>query len=109
MDGWADGRRTGGTGKGRGGVAKRQRKGNGGGPAVPPPVKATVRISAEADNRLGVHAQMTGLTRSAIVEALVIEHLRRYVVSDRGGARDGPGRVEGAGVGPALAEGADAA
>jgi hypothetical protein len=48
-------------------------------------VKATIHISREASIRLTVHAEMMGLDRSALVEKLIHDHLRRYVISDRGG------------------------
>jgi hypothetical protein len=48
-------------------------------------VKATIRLSVEADQRLSVHAAMTGMDRSELVEKLIRDHLRRYVVQDRGG------------------------
>lgn len=55
-------------------------------------VKATIHITLEASQRLTVHAAMMGLDRSELVEQLIRDHLRRFVVSDRGG---GPA-VEGA-------------
>ena len=48
-------------------------------------VKATIHLSGEADKRLSVHAAMMEMDRSALVEKLINDHLRRYVVSDRGG------------------------
>ena len=57
-------------------------------------VKATIHLSAEASQRLSVHAAMLGLDRSELVESLVNLHLRRFVVSDRGrgeGSDDGMG------------------
>ena len=48
-------------------------------------VKATIHLSVEASQRLTVHAAMTGMDRSELVESLINQHLRRYVVSDRGG------------------------
>ncbi len=48
-------------------------------------VKATLHLSAEADKRLSVHATMMDLDRSELIERLINDHLRRYVVSDRGG------------------------
>lgn len=48
-------------------------------------VKATIHLSVEASQRLTVHAAMTGVGRSELVESLLLQHLRRYVVSDRGG------------------------
>ena len=52
-------------------------------------VKATIHLSLEASQRLTVHAAMLGMDRSALVEQLIKENLRRFVVSDRGG--DMPG------------------
>jgi hypothetical protein len=51
-------------------------------------VKATLHLSVEASQRLTVHAAMLGLDRSELVEQLISLHLRRFVVSDRGGAGD---------------------
>jgi hypothetical protein len=51
-------------------------------------VKATIHLSGEADKRLSVHAAMMEMDRSALVEKLINDHLRQYVVSDRGGAGD---------------------
>jgi hypothetical protein len=47
-------------------------------------VKCTIHLTVEASQRLDVHATMMGFDRSALVEKLLNEHLRRYVVSDRG-------------------------
>jgi hypothetical protein len=52
-------------------------------------VKATIHLSAEAHQRLSVHAAMTGTDRSELVESLIVQHLRRFVVSDRGGGESG--------------------
>ncbi|MGE5755205.1 MAG: hypothetical protein ACM35G_05740 [Planctomycetaceae bacterium] len=49
-------------------------------------VKSTIHLSLEASQRLDIHATMMNLDRSALVEKLISEHLRRYVVSNRGGA-----------------------
>lgn len=48
-------------------------------------VKSTIHLSVEASQRLDIHATMMGLDRSALVEKLINDHLRRWVVSDRGG------------------------
>ena len=48
-------------------------------------VKSTIHLSREADQRLDIHCTMMGYDRSALVEKLISDHLRRYVVSDRGG------------------------
>jgi len=54
-------------------------------------VKSTIHLSVEASQRLDVHATMMGFDRSALVEKLINDHLRRYVVSDRGGPDDAAG------------------
>jgi len=57
-------------------------------PSTPPTVskvKSTIHLSVEASQRLDIHATMMGFDRSALVEKLINDHLRRYVVSDRGG------------------------
>jgi hypothetical protein len=48
-------------------------------------VKSTIHLSVEASQRLTVHAAMMGMDRSELVEKLITDHLRRFVVSDRGG------------------------
>lgn len=48
-------------------------------------VKATIRLTRETSRRLSVHAAMMDMDRSALVERILVENLRRYVVSDRGG------------------------
>jgi hypothetical protein len=52
-------------------------------------VKATIHLSVEADQRLSVHATMMKMDRSELVESLIQQHLRRFVVSDRGGSESG--------------------
>jgi hypothetical protein len=54
-------------------------------------VKSTIHLSVEASQRLDIHATMMGLDRSALVEKLINDHLRRYVVSDRGGQEHAAG------------------
>jgi len=49
-------------------------------------VKCTIHLTVEASQRLDIHATMMALDRSALVEKLINDQLRRYVVSDRGGA-----------------------
>jgi hypothetical protein len=48
-------------------------------------VKSTIHLSVEASQRLDIHCTMMGFDRSELVEKLINDHLRRYVVSDRGG------------------------
>ena len=59
-------------------------------------VKSTIHLSVEASQRLDIHATMMGLDRSALVEKLINEHLRRYVVSDRGGHESTAGEAAAA-------------
>jgi hypothetical protein len=59
-------------------------------------VKSTIHLSVEASQRLDIHATMMGLDRSSLVERLINDHLRRYVVSDRGGTANAAGDVEAA-------------
>ena len=56
-------------------------------------VKSTIHLSVEASQRLDIHATMMGFDRSALVEKLINEHLRRYVVSDRGGDGNSSGEA----------------
>jgi hypothetical protein len=53
---------------------------------APSKVKSTIHLTLGASQRLDVHCSMERLDRSAMVEKLINDHLRRYVVSDRGGA-----------------------
>jgi hypothetical protein len=46
-------------------------------------------LTVEASQRLSVHATMLGVDRSELVEQLIRENLKRFVVSDRGGASAG--------------------
>jgi hypothetical protein len=48
-------------------------------------VKATIHLTLEASQRLTVHAAMMSMDRSELVEQLIRDHLKRFVVSDRGG------------------------
>lgn len=56
-------------------------------------VKATIHLTVEASQRLDVHATMMGMDRSSLVEKLINEGLRRWVVSDRGGAGEDAGEA----------------
>jgi hypothetical protein len=69
---------------GNGKTRKRQTGKTGVRPAVSK-VKSTIHLSLEASQRLTVHAAMLGLDRSELVEHLINTHLKRFVVSDRGG------------------------
>jgi hypothetical protein len=53
-------------------------------------VKATIHLNVEADQRLSVHATMMKMDRSELVEFLINQYLRRFVVSDRGGPEGAP-------------------
>ena len=53
-------------------------------------VKSTIHLSTEASQRLDIHATMMGFDRSSLVEKLINDHLRRYVVSDRGRTDETP-------------------
>lgn len=54
-------------------------------------VKATIHLTVEASQRLTVHAAMMGMDRSELVEQLIKDNLKRFVVSDRGGGTpEGP-------------------
>lgn len=54
-------------------------------------VKATIHLSGEADKRLSVHATMMEMDRSELVEHLIVTHLKRWIVSDRGGEANASG------------------
>jgi hypothetical protein len=67
------------------GKARRRSTGKPAGRPAVSKVKCTIHLSVEASQRLDIHATMMGFDRSGLVEKLVNDHLRRYVVSDRGG------------------------
>ena len=46
-------------------------------------LKISAYISLESARRLGIHATMTGQDKSAIVDSLIREHLRDWVVQYR--------------------------
>ena len=48
-------------------------------------VRVMLHLSVEANQKLSVHAAMMNLDRSALVEQLIRDGLKRFVVSDRGG------------------------
>jgi hypothetical protein len=50
--------------------------------------KCTIHLSVEASQRLDIHATMMGMDRSSLVEQLIRDHLRRFIVSDRGGTEN---------------------
>ena len=76
------------------GKTKRRSSGKATKPQAGVKVKATVHLSMEASQRLSIHAAMMGMDRSELGEKLIVDHLRRFVVSDRGG--DGAGAGESA-------------
>jgi hypothetical protein len=83
--------------RGRKGGAPRRRQAPG--PDEGRTVKASMRLSAAAHERLVIHAAKARTSQAAVVERLIMEHLRRWVVSDRGGPDRG--RAEGEGAPPA--------
>jgi hypothetical protein len=46
-------------------------------------VKIAAYVSVESARRLGIHATMTDQDRSSIIDALIREHLRDWVVQYR--------------------------
>ena len=58
-------------------------------------VKSTIHLSLEASQRLDIHCTMMGFDRSGMVEKLITDHLRRYVVSDRGGGSNADPDADG--------------
>lgn len=67
---------------GRGGG--KPRRGKAARPHEDAPVKASIRLSGKAWRMLGVFTVMSRRDRSDIIEGLIVEHLGRYVVADRG-------------------------
>jgi hypothetical protein len=54
-------------------------------------VKIAAYVSVDSARRLGIHATMTGQDKSTVIDHLIRDHLRRYVVQDRGGPDAGDG------------------
>ena len=50
--------------------------------ASAPKVKQTLVLSEDSARRLAVHSAMLGVDRSALVDQLIQEHMRRFRVSD---------------------------
>src|SRR3954452_5240544 len=59
-----------------------------------PKQKLTLYVTAEASKRLGVHATMLGTDRSSLIETLISQNLKRFVVSDRAKPADDEVRHE---------------
>jgi hypothetical protein len=57
-------------------------------------LKTTIHLSVESSQRLSVHAAMLGMDRSELIESLISKHLRRFVVSDRGGGDSGNSGID---------------
>ena len=58
-------------------------------PDAPKPKKVSFYLSPEAIRRLGVTAAMESTDKSRVVEQLIADHLKRWVVSDRARSADG--------------------
>jgi hypothetical protein len=54
-------------------------------PQDAPKDKVTLCLNGGANLRLTIHAAAMGMDRSALVEKLINDHLRRFVLQDRGG------------------------
>lgn len=52
-------------------------------------VKIAAYVSLESARRLGIHATMTGQDRSSIIDQLIREQLRDYVVQYRPSSKPG--------------------
>lgn len=52
--------------------------------------KLTLYVTVETAQRLAVHATMTHTDRSAVVESLIRDNCRRFVVQDRARTGDHP-------------------
>lgn len=59
--------------------------------SAPAKTKLTLYVSGEAAQRLAIHATMTSQDKSSLVESLIREGCRRYVVSDRSRPEEGAG------------------
>jgi hypothetical protein len=46
--------------------------------------KVTLCLASDANLRLSIHAAALGMDRSALVERLIRDHLRRFILQDRG-------------------------
>jgi hypothetical protein len=67
------------------GKGRKRQASKAGGRAAASKVKCTIHLTVEASQRLDIHATMMGMDRSELVEWLISQSLRRWVVSDRGG------------------------
>ncbi len=58
-------------------------------------VKLAAYVSLESARRLGIHSTMTGQDRSTIIDNLIREHLRDWVVQYRPSSAKGSEEAEG--------------
>jgi hypothetical protein len=49
-------------------------------------VKTSISLSVESLQRLSIHATMLNMDKGELMEQLIRDHLKRFVVSDRGGS-----------------------
>ena len=49
-------------------------------------VKTSISLSVESLQRLSIHATMMNMDKGELMEQLIRDHLKRFVVSDRGGS-----------------------
>ena len=49
-------------------------------------VKTSISLSVESLQRLSIHATMLNMDKGELLEQLIRDHLKRFVVSDRGGS-----------------------
>ena len=63
-------------------------------------MKIAAYVSLESARRLGIHATMTDQDRSTIIDSLIREHLRDWVVQYRPSGSQGERRPGAAGRGP---------
>lgn len=49
-------------------------------------VKTSISLSREAIQRLSIHATMMNMDKGELMEQLIRDNLKRFVVSDRGGS-----------------------
>ena len=49
-------------------------------------VKTSLSLSVESLQRLSIHATMLNMDKGELMEQLIRDHLKRFVVSDRGGS-----------------------
>jgi metal-responsive CopG/Arc/MetJ family transcriptional regulator len=77
-------------------MSKRRTPGKPGTPQADAPVKITLTLPVDLARKFGVHAEMTGQSKSELFAELVRAGCRKYVVHEHGRETSGSGESDAA-------------